>query len=177
MLSIHTGGAPLLMATVATARPGTATVGGMGETLPEPSQPSSKVAIASAILLLVAGGVFLGWLFVWHLVPRNAPVFKDPSFWDVLIDSRLMVGIVRLVALVLATYLVVSVIALMGARQWLIGFPGGMTTDKIDREKLRDQLATAEKKYADLATEYRIVIDLLGKAVEAQGVPPAGGGS
>ena len=52
-------------------------------------------------------------------MPTRTPVFHDPSVADVLIDSRLMVGLVRLCGLILAGYLLLSVFARVQRGQWL----------------------------------------------------------
>jgi hypothetical protein len=53
------------------------------------------------------------------LMPPREPTFRDPSVADVLIDSRLMIGLARLCAQLVAGYLFISIVARVRRAQWL----------------------------------------------------------
>ena len=77
------------------------------------------VATAVLVVLLVA------LRFFFWFVPRG-PTFTRPSAWDTLIDTRFLIGIIRLVGLLVgltaATYIIASVIGLLKAGRWLLTF-------------------------------------------------------
>ena len=51
--------------------------------------------------LAVVGAAF-GFFFWLVLVPPHGPMFTHPGVWDEMVDSRFIVGVVRLIGLVVA---------------------------------------------------------------------------
>jgi hypothetical protein len=87
-----------------------------------------------AALISLAGGfvaVFARWI-----APHSAPTFRSPSAGDVLIDSRLTIGLIRLIGVMVAVYVAASLVALMRSGRWLIGF-GGMSTSGLETGTLK----------------------------------------
>lgn len=102
----------------------------------EPSSPGAG-AIIGGVVLLVAGVVVGAVAFDTWLMPGQAPTFDSPSVADVLIDSRLMVGIVGLCGLILAAYLLLSVFARVHRGQWRSAV-GPFQVDESVRSVTRD---------------------------------------
>lgn len=110
-------------------------------------------------MILVVGGVFV---FSRWVMPPTAPVFDDPSALEALIDSRLAVGVIRLVGLAVAVYVVVSVIALMRGGRWIVKM-GSADTDVVegDREDLQSRLEAAEKETQQLRSILQQALPLI----------------
>ena len=134
---------------------------------------------ALALLLMVGTGFVLLLAFDHWIMPPHRPDFgKNSSAFDALIDSRLVIGLIRLLAIIVAVYVVGSVVAHMRAGRWIVAF-GGASAERTDRdrESLQRRLKEAEDKYATLAGEYEHVVTLLAESVkEEQDAPEAGGG-
>jgi hypothetical protein len=94
-------------------------------------------------------------LFDRLLMPGRAPVFHNPSVLDVVVDSRLMVGLARLSALVVAGYVLLSVAARVRRGQWLSAV-GPFTVDESV------QGSTAENN------ELRTDLDVAKETIDAQ---------
>jgi len=140
-------------------------------------QSGWKTVGAVILLIVIIGGAVV--VFDRWIMPPHPPAFQDPSAWDVLVGSRLVVGLIRLLAIILALYVVLSVVALVRDKRWLVGF-GGTRTEGLDRRKLQQQLREADSKLASLASEYEQVVRLLMQAVgdvpDFPGLDTEGGG-
>lgn len=98
------------------------------------------IGLALVVVLLVGALV---------LVPDRAPALKHSSVLNALFDSRAVIGGTRLVALVGALYLLLSIVVRIEQDQWLkhVG-PADVAGRQIedvadDREELRNQLGDA----------------------------------
>jgi hypothetical protein len=106
--------------------------------------------------VILLGGAFALLWFV--LMPSTAPDWRHPSFWDALVDSRFMIGIVRFVGmavgLVAAAYLVASMVGLMSSKRWLsvlgpfradADTRQSVTSTVQERDNLVEQLSKAQE--------------------------------
>jgi hypothetical protein len=119
------------------------------------------------LLAVLAVAVGLSLAFDHWIMPPSRPVFDHPSAFDALIDSRLVIGLIRLLAIVFAVYIVGSVVAHMRHGRWLVAF-GGASADATDRdrENLRRRLKEAEDAHENLLQEYEKVLELLIQTVQ-----------
>jgi hypothetical protein len=117
-----------------------------------------------------------GFFFWLVLVPPHGPTFTHPSVWDEMVDSRFIVGVVRLIGLVVALYLVISVVALIAQQRWLTAIgPVQTETRKAVNKTVEehDQLAEQLEKARATITEQTDTIRELRDALVAlsQGQP------
>lgn len=121
---------------------------------------AGKTAAGVVLMLAILAGLVA--LFVFILVPSKAPVFPHPSLWDVIVDSRLIIGVLRLIGLVIAIYLVVSVIALLVDQRWVTAIGPIQTETRkaikgavAERDELADQLGRARQTINSQSTTIR----------------------
>ena len=88
---------------------------------------AAKWAVAGYAVLVAA--LVGAWFLV---VPSRPPRFSHPSVWDVLADSRVVVGAQRLVGPVVGVYVILSVVALTVEGRWLDGL-GPLRAGKVSR--------------------------------------------
>ncbi len=97
----------------------------------------------------------------WFMPPR-APIFVRPSIWAVLIDSRWVIGGVRLVGAIGAAYVVLSILARIRQRRWLIKVGSAevdeevdhsLTAMKDDQDRLQAELQEANETIKNLRQE------------------------
>lgn len=149
----------------------------------EPKQSRVAAVWQGIYALVVTGGVLflLGLGFDHFVMPKRAPVYFHPSALDTLIDSRLAIGLIRLVGIAVAVYLVASLAVMVIDGRWAIGF-GPLATEhrkRADREELQAQLKEAEERVEAVEREYAEFVELVKKAVEDvpdSGQSDAGGG-
>jgi DNA integrity scanning protein DisA with diadenylate cyclase activity len=126
----------------------------------------------SLAVIVTASGFFF-WLV---LVPPYGPTFTHPSVWDEMVDSRFIIGVVRLIGLVVALYLVISVVALIAQQRWLTAAGPFQTETRRAVNKTveeHDQLAEQLEKAKATITEQTDTIRELRDALVAlsQGQP------
>ena len=81
---------------------------------------------------MLGGGTLLGLaLTLRALIPADAPKFSNPGFVDAVFDSRFAITCARLVLFVATIYLIVSMVALIVRRRWLVE-AGPFKTSGVD---------------------------------------------
>jgi hypothetical protein len=80
---------------------------------------NSRVRFAARWLGLAAVVVGCAFAFDAWFMPPRAPAFSNPSVWQALIDSRWVIGAIRLVVMIAAVYLVASIWVRVRQGQWL----------------------------------------------------------
>src|SRR4051812_4751751 len=85
----------------------------MGGTESRSARPAASLAAVAALL---AGAI---WVFDRWVMPARAPRYDDPSIWEAVLNSRWVLGTIRLVGLAGALYVVLSVLARIRRGQWL----------------------------------------------------------
>jgi len=134
----------------------------MGET----TKKAASTVVGAVLFVGIVGAA--GVAFDHWIMPPHTPDFgPHPSAVDALIDSRLVIGLVRLLAMFLAVYLAGSVTHHMRNRRWLVALWGASAQlADNDREGLQQRLAEAENDYRTLAAEYEILTGLMQQMVE-----------
>jgi hypothetical protein len=123
------------------------------------------LAVPTLLVLLVAGLYAIG-----DAVLSGAPSPKEPGFVDSLLASSAVLAALRLAIIAAASYIVISVVALVARRQWLtrVG-PVEVSTQVSDLETentlLRDMLASAEARVDDLEEKLATTDDALDRAL------------
>lgn len=135
------------------------------------------VALIAVVLLILAAVV---------LVPASEPALPPTSVLNVLFDNRWMIGGVRLVGLVVAAYLVLSIFARAVRGQWLkrVGPADAETEDTVSevtedqgklQQDLNDALETIKVLRSELAANLEL-IDSLTKDNPGGASAAVGGG-
>jgi hypothetical protein len=129
------------------------------------------LGFSGLVVILTAFGFFL-WLV---LVPPHGPVFTHPGVWDEIIDSRFIIGVVRLIGLVIALYLVISVVALIGQQRWLTAIgpirtetPKAVNKTVEEHDQLAEQLEKAKETITEQSDTIRELRDLLAPLSHGQ---------
>lgn len=123
----------------------------------DPQQPKWQVVLGLVVLAaLVAAGV----LAVVQIYPHKLTTPKNPSFVDNVLDSRIVVLLIRIALIFAAGYIVISVVGLILGRRWLSELGPFKASEPIERlekgaEALETNLAEALKAIEDL--EERLV--------------------
>jgi hypothetical protein len=93
----------------------------------------------------------LGW-WPFNTSPAAVSTFAHPTIWQYLLSDRYVLGVLRLGAVALALYLVISIPPLVAAARWAKGFgTSGVTAD--DAAKASKALEDYEETVADLAKQ------------------------
>lgn len=137
----------------------------------EPDQSRAKRISSMMLALALLCGVVYGFglAFDHFLMPKRAPRFYHPSAIDSIIASRLTVGVIRLVGILVSVYIVASLTVLVFDSRWAVGF-GPLATEhrkREDREQLQARLKEAEERADAVEREYAEMAGLLQQLAES----------
>ena len=115
-----------------------------------------------ALTAVLAALVFDTWF-----MPPRAPIFVRPSIWAVLIDSRWVIGGIRLVGAIGAAYVVLSILARIRQRRWLIKVGSAEVDEDVDhsliamkddQDRLQAELQEANETIKNLRQELQLAL-------------------
>ncbi len=124
--------------------------------------------VVPALVILFAAGLYA----VGDAVLTGAPSSKNPGFVDGVLASGAVLAAVRLAIIAAAAYVVTSVAALMGRRQWLtrvgpVEVSARVLDLKAENTTLEEMLAGAEARIEDLDERLATTEDALDTAFDS----------
>jgi hypothetical protein len=133
--------------------PGAGDSEAVGDAPPEPSKTPLPERAGQVVGVLLAVALLIGLavgsvLVLVGVYPERLPVKANPSFVDIVFDSRTVVAAARIALLFAAGYVIASVIGLIARRQWLTRagpFEASQAVERLDQETdlLRAELEDA----------------------------------
>lgn len=120
----------------------------------------AAVLVATALVLLARSRV-------WPFGTPAPDLGEQPSIFEVLLNDRVMIGIIRAAIVAVAGYVVLSVPALVVDRRWMKGLgSSGLAADEVRRgdrsiQELQETLADTQRQLDDQVRENDLLAGLL----------------
>jgi hypothetical protein len=126
-----------------------------------------QIMVLPILLLLATGTVYA----VVDAVTANRPEPQNPTFLDTIIASDAVVAAIRIGVIAAAAFVVISVFALIGRRQWLTGFGPVRAEESVSELNAAYQLQTvqlyeAQQIIDDLEQRLNTTTELLNSLLE-----------
>ena len=119
------------------------------------------VIVALTVMLGATGGV------VYAIYTGSTPTFKNPNFLDAILESRLVLALVRTAVIGACVYVVISIIGHISAGRWLSSVGPVKVGDSVrtvsqEADNLQEQLTAARATIQTLSGQLKKTEDTLG---------------
>lgn len=132
-------------------------------------KPEKPLAFSGGLILLAAVGYGVG-----DVVFTPAPISRRAGFEELVLGSPTVVAAIRVALIFAAGFFVVSVVALMVRRQWLVRVGPVEVSERvanlaIEGERIEESLENAMQTIDSLRYELAVSNSLLDRAMDSSG--------
>lgn len=125
----------------------------------------TPLVLSGGLILLAAGAYGAG-----DAIFTPPPIPRQPGFVDLVLESRTVIAAIRVAVVFAAAFFVVSVVALMARRQWLVRVGPVEVSDQVadldlEKQRVEESLENAMQTIDSLRYELVLSDLLLDRAV------------